>query len=122
MHNFHAFRSSAVRYWERRRALYNLALVPPTILGYIAADPGIVPDYPHMGMGGIIWCLVLGMFGANICYSFAYAMEFLFGCDGPEARWPRWGRLLALVSGTLFAVFLAFRCGRAISILKHQPQ
>lgn len=122
MNDFQSLKSSAVRYWERRRVFYNLALVLPTILGYVGADPGIVPDYPHMGMGGAIWMLILGVFGANICYSFAYSMEFLLGGGKPEARWPRWGRMLALVSGTLFALVLAFRGGRAISFMEYQPQ
>ena len=122
MNDFQSLKSSAVRYWERRRVFYNLALVLPTILGYIGADPGIVPNYPHMGTGGVIRLLILGVLGANICYSFAYALEFLFGGVEPVARWPRWGRVLAFVLGTLLGMVLAFRGGRAISFMEYQPQ
>ena len=35
MHDYHAFRKTAIRYWERRRIVYNIALVPPSGLSYM---------------------------------------------------------------------------------------
>lgn len=37
MHDHQAFRQTAIRYWERRRILYNLALVLPG-LGFALTD------------------------------------------------------------------------------------
>ena len=34
MRDFNKFRHIAIRYWERRRIIYNLALVPPAIFSY----------------------------------------------------------------------------------------
>ena len=57
--------------------------------------------------------------GANVCFTFAYSLEFLFGSDVPESRWSRWGRTVVLVSGTLFAMVLAFYGGANIACVQY---
>lgn len=34
MRDYDAFRKTAIRYWERRRIFYNLALIFPALFGY----------------------------------------------------------------------------------------
>ena len=55
----------------------------------------------------IVPLFVLSAIGANICYSFAYALEFLFGSNDPTSGWMRYGRTTAFVSGLVFTMFLA---------------
>ena len=38
MRDYHAFKLAAIRYWERRRVIYNLALLLPAWFGYRFAD------------------------------------------------------------------------------------
>ena len=50
----------------------------------------------------------LAAVGANLCYTFAYAAEFLFGSDEPTSRWLTFGRTAVFVCGTLASMALAF--------------
>ena len=63
----------------------------------------------------IVPLFVLSAIGANICYSFAYALEFLFGSNDPTSGWMRYGRTTAFVSGLVFAIFLALIGGHNIA-------
>lgn len=108
MHDFPAFKRSVIRYWEKRRLLYNAALVLPTILGY-AIGTGI--DGLDTNISVTLPALLLGILGANICYSFAYTLEFFYGSDDPTSTWVLSGRTSALIGGILFAMFLAFLGG-----------
>ena len=119
MQDFRAFKYSAVRYWERRRLIYNAALASPALLGYMltaaiayAGDP-----HPTLYRFMLVW-FSLSAIGANICYSFAYALEFLFGSDEPNSRWLRFGRTTAFVGGLLFAMALALFGGRNIAMME----
>jgi hypothetical protein len=60
--------------------------------------------------------------GANICYSFAYALEFLCGSDDPTSRWMRYGRTSTLAAGVLFAMLLALIGGRNIAEMEFYHQ
>ena len=61
----------------------------------------------------------MSAFGANVCYSFAYALEFLFGSDEPTSRWMRFGRTGTFVAGVLFAMLLALIGGRNIAGMEY---
>jgi hypothetical protein len=119
MRDFNAFRHLAVRYWERRRIIYNLALVLPAWFGYGLTDTFNWVGDPHKTHYSYIipWFLASAV-GANICYSFAYALEFLFGSDEPTSRWLRSGRTIGFVCGVLFAMFLALIGGRNIAMME----
>ena len=112
MRDFTSFRTAAIRYWEWRRIVYNLALVPPAMLGYGMTTGvmhlGDVPD-GHSPM--FVVSIVLGAIGANICYTFCYVPEFLFGSDDSASRWQRGGRSFCFVVGMLLGVLLANVCG-----------
>ncbi|MBN9693230.1 MAG: hypothetical protein J0M24_23560 [Verrucomicrobia bacterium] len=87
MNDFPAFKRSAVRYWERRRLIYNVALVLPAWLGYEFTDMmNWVGDRHERHYGFTISLLVVSAIGANICYTFAYALEFLRGSDDPSSN------------------------------------
>ena len=116
MHDYATFKHTAIRYWERRRIFYNLALVPPAFVGYVVTAGFIYatdPDAAHYGR--VLWLFVLSAFGANVCYSFAYALEFLFGSDDPASWWLRFGRSVAFYAGVVFAMLLALFGGRDIA-------
>src|SRR6476646_10713003 len=85
-----AFRRTAVRYWERRRIVYNLALVFPACLSFAFADTMNWMGDPHtIHYRYVLMWFALSAVGANICYSFAYALEFFFGSDDPTSSWLR---------------------------------
>jgi hypothetical protein len=116
MRDYHAFKHSSILYWERRRIIYNLALVPPAFFGYGLADTLNWVGNSHQTRYSIIllW-FAMSAGGANICYSFCYALEFLFGSDAPTSRWQRYGRTTAFAGGVLFAMLLALIGGRNIA-------
>src|SRR5688572_6610376 len=109
MRDYPAFRKTAIRYWERRRIIYNLALILPTLVGYglFAGVSAGVGDERHLSTGVVILLFLVSAVGANICYSFGYALEFLFGSEAPDSRWLRFWRPLVILLGTLFAMLLA---------------
>lgn len=119
MRDFHAFKKSAVRYWERRRIFYNAALVLPALCGYMfTARFAYVGDpHPTLYRFLLVW-FSLSAIGANVCYSFAYSLEFLFGSEDPTSRWLRFGRNTAFVGGVLFAMLLALIGGRNIATME----
>jgi len=123
MRDYHAIKHAAIRYWERRRILYNFALIPPSFFAYmLTAGVAYVGD-PHPTRYGFVLCwFALSAIGANICYSFAYALEFLFGSDDPTSRWLRFGRKTAFVAGILFAMLLALIGGRNIAMMEFYEQ
>lgn len=121
MRDYPAFKKTAIRYWERRRIFYNLALILPTLFGYglFAGVSAGVGDQRHLSPGVVIVLFLVSAIGANVCYSFGYALEFLFGSDAPESRWLRFWRPLLIVLGTLFAMLLALVGGRNIAAMEY---
>jgi hypothetical protein len=109
-----------VRYWERRRIFYNLALVPAAFVGYAVADTlnyvgdAHVTDYHYV----LMW-LILSAVGANVCYSFAYALEFFYGTEDVSSGWLRFGRTTSFVGGILLGMLLALIGGGNIANLEY---
>lgn len=123
MRDYLSFRRTAIRYWELRRIVYNLALIPPSLLAYLFTTgllwAGDEPDF-HYKFTMIQFGLCA--FGANICYSFAYVLEFWFGTVEPDSRWLRFGRVTVFVVGLLFAMILALIGGRNIAEMEFHHQ
>lgn len=121
MSDYEAFRRRTIRYWERRRIFYNLALILPAFFGYalFAGVSAGVGDQRHLGTGSVVLLFFLSALGANICYSFGYALEFLFGSDAPDSSWLRFWRPVLIVLGTLFAMSLALAGGRNIAWMEY---
>jgi hypothetical protein len=123
MRDYPAYKKSAIRYWERRRILYNLLLVPPALVGYMVTSSLIYVGDPHRTLHGLVLSmLVLCIVGANVCFSFAYALEFFFGSDDPASRWLQSGRRAALIVGVLLAILLALIGGRDIARMELYAQ
>ncbi len=101
--------------------MYNLAMVPPAFLSFmmcggIEAGLGAVPI---LSDAQVLRLFVFAAIAANVCYTFAYAFEFLFGADAPESCWARWGRTAALISGILVAIALAIFGGANIAMMQY---
>ena len=79
-----------------------------------------VDDPYETHIGFVLGRLALSALGANICYTFAYALEFLFGSDEPTSRWLRFGRTTFLIAGVLLGMLLALIGGSAIARLEWQ--
>ena len=121
MRDYHAFRKGAIRDWEQHRILSNLWLAFPAFFGYFltAGVSAGVGDQRHLSTRAVIVLFFLSVVGANVCYSFGYVPEFLFGSDAPDSRRSRFWRRLLFVLGTLFAMALALVGGRKIAAMEY---
>jgi len=118
MHDFQLFKQNAVKYWERRRIIYNLALVLPGWFGFGITDTmNFVGEVHEVHYAYVLWWFAWSAVGANVCYSFAYSAEFIFGSDDPTSRWLRFGRSATFVGGVLFAMLLALIGGYNIAMM-----
>lgn len=102
---------TVLRYWEIRRVIYNLLLIPPAWFawqisgGFTVAIDDHLPariDDPFV-IRSIIYLLMM----ANVCYSIVYMLEFLFASPKVVQGWRIFGRPLVFVSGCIFAMLLA---------------
>jgi hypothetical protein len=115
--DFAEFRRTTFQYWEKRRLWYNFFLLFPAFLGYFPAIvSGAVGDPNFLGTAGILGLWLLCFIGANICFTFIYALEFMFAAQKPSGAWFTGGRALCFVLGTLFAMVLAFISARNIAL------
>ena len=121
MRDYPAYRKMAIRYWERRRLFFNLALVLPAAVGYVfTAGMSAYDERTRiLGTGAVILLFLVSAIGANVCYTFSYAVEFIFGSDDQLSRWFRYGRHVTFFSGTLFAMILALMGGRNIGLMEY---
>lgn len=94
-------------YWELRRWLLNLALLPAASFGYLRSFPvlvlGNLPPQPSLGetLLGIAGWLV----GINLAYSLVHPLERLLGAR-PGPIWRPFGRELVFFLLTTVAVAL----------------
>lgn len=92
----------AIRYWERRRIAYNLALTA-LVCGWI------VVTWPHFrpafSLDSFLKLLILAVL-ANLCYCAAYLVDIPLQESSFAVTWRRRRWILWLV-GTLFALLLA---------------
>lgn len=122
MRDFHSFRMTAINYWECHRVIYNVALIPPSVFAYkLVAGVARVGANFWWHPEEVFYLFALSAVGANFCYSFAYAVEFLFGSNDPSSRWIRFGRKLVFVAGILLSILLAFDTGARIAHMEYHP-
>jgi hypothetical protein len=118
--NLAEIRRAAVRYWERRRIVYNVLLAPPSIVSYSlgAMSRGGGSDSlfttPHA-----LLLFAMAALGANVCYSFVYALEFWFGNRDPESLWNVGGRPIILLCGIILGIVLAHKGGLEIAFMQY---
>lgn len=94
--------TSAIRYWEPRRLLYNAALVVVVVAYFIA---GLPKTKSAIGTELLLSLFVLAIV-ANICYCAAYVVELFVQLSGFRDTWLR-SRWILLLIGTAFAATLA---------------
>ena len=92
--------ADALRFWEPRRILYNLALTLQAGVWVVRTWPAfrwavVRPHLPELlGLAGL----------ANLCYCTAYLVEFALPASPGTARRWRWGLWTV---GTLLALLIA---------------
>lgn len=106
----------ALLFWELRRWLFNLTLVPAAFVGYLGSFPFLLgrplPPQPNLGetaLGIVGWGL-----GANTAFSVVYLLERLFGAHS-ETVWRRFGREFVVFLPTTAAIALTFGATRRLS-------
>jgi hypothetical protein len=94
--------ADALRYWEPRRLVYNLALAA-VVAGHVVAN------WPH-SREVITLNLLLGLFFlavlANVCYCLVYAIDLFVQFSGLRSFWVK-ARIVILAIGTAFAAVIA---------------
>jgi len=121
MHDFQSYRRSVIRYWEWRRIVFNLAIAPVAFVSYTVCagiEAGLGAD-PRLTTGDVVRLFVQAAIAANVCYTFAYVLEFLFGSDAPNSRWSAWARTAVFVSGIILGMLLALYGGVSIANLEY---
>jgi len=99
---FRALLADAIRFWELRRIIYNLALS-------VVAAAWLVMTWPHfrpaLTLPSLFLFFILALL-ANACYCAAYLVDIPLQHSALAAVWRRRRWVLWLV-GTLFAILLA---------------
>jgi hypothetical protein len=105
------FRRKALVYWEKRRVIYNLLLVPPSWLGWQISreftyhiddrQPARFSD-PY-----VFETVIYLLFMANVCYSMVYFVEVFLASEREKRFWPKPGRNMLFVFGCILAMALA---------------
>jgi uncharacterized membrane protein len=93
--------ADALRYWEPRRLLYNLALTAVVVAHLVAAWPASRALLTRDTFFGTFFLAVL----ANVLYCAAYAVDLFVQYSGLRAIWPR-RRWILLTVGTCFAAVI----------------
>jgi hypothetical protein len=114
-------RKAAVRYWETRRLLYNLLLVPSALAGWFFRGvlSASVGDHEKVGLVGIGLLFLGYCLAANICFSAVYALEFFFGSAEASTIWKTKGRLMIFLAGSVLGFVLAFFGGIQVATFEY---
>lgn len=95
---FAGYARDALRYWEPRRAVYNLALAVVVVSHLFAASPA---PGDKLGLDLLLVLFFLAVL-ANICYCAVYPVDLFVQFAGIGETWRR-GRIALLLVGTAFA-------------------
>ena len=114
-------KKAGIRYWERRRIAYNLLLVPPALGGWFLRGviPACVGDEMKVGFVAIALLFAMCAIGANVCFSYAYVLEFWVLTDTDDQFWKKRGRSLVFAGGCLIGFVLAFIGGMQIAVIEY---
>ena len=120
MLRFDAYTRQAIKFWEIRRGVFCVIVAIPAYWSHMlfsSVQAGL--DYPQNGTPAELalryFCALVFL---NICYSFAYALEFLLRSDNPRAIWLAGGRDLTFVAGCLLGCALSFYIGSQLGIFE----
>jgi hypothetical protein len=100
---------SAIRYWEPRRLIYNLALCLVVAVDFLAAWPDSKSLVGPETFRTLFWLGVL----ANVSYGAAYAADLIVPLAITRAAWASL-RGCVLVLGTAFAAAIAHSFAEAM--------
>ena len=95
--------TSALRYWEPRRLIYNVALSLVVIACFVVGYP---TSKRVLNLDGLLIFFVLAVL-ANIAYCAAYIPDVLIQNSSFRDSWMRW-RWLLLALGIAFGAALAY--------------
>lgn len=95
---FSEIASDAIRYWEPRRALYNLALVAVVVGHFVASWHA---SRLHVSWETLFLLIMLAVL-ANVCYCAVYAVDLFVQYSGLRPEWAR-RRWIVLAIGIIFA-------------------
>jgi|GEM_PF-1605853 len=116
-------RREVIKYWEKRRIIFNLLIGAVTLPIYLLRT-GIsegVGDTKYLAEYQVV-LLFLGFFIIlNICYSFVYVLEFLFGANDLSTPWRRTARFVIFVVGCLIGAVCAIAAARDIGGFEYSP-
>ncbi len=93
--------AAALKFWEPMRLVYNLALFLVVLLEFFLAFPGSKEALTFNLLLGLFFLAVL----ANIAYCAAYIPDLFVQFAGLQPIW-KWGRLLLLAIGIVFAAVI----------------
>ena len=119
--DFANYRKVAIRYWELRRIVWNIILIPPALFGFMMAA-GVaagIGDPKQFGDPYVIGLFCFSAVGANICYSFAYVVEFWMAGRDAEDGYCSIGRHLLFALGCLIGIGLALIGGQDIALFQY---
>ena len=107
----------AVLYWELRRWLFNVVLVPAAYFDFVTGIPFLLPPSlpSQLGTTELLARIGVWVIGANAGYSLVYALDLLLGRHAKRSPWKRAGRGFALFAITTLAVILAAHAGRTLA-------
>jgi hypothetical protein len=94
--------TDAIRYWERRRIVYNVALAA-IVLGLFVAN--LPASTAHLNLDLAQGLFVLAVL-ANVAYCAAYPVDVFAQMSGVRGTWLRY-RWILFVIGLLFAGIIA---------------
>jgi len=93
--------TDAIRYWERRRIVYNFLLAAVVIIWIAATWPHFLPAFTWSSLVALV---VLAML-ANLCYCAAYVADLPMQLSSFRSLWRHW-RWSLWLTGMLFAILL----------------
>jgi hypothetical protein len=93
--------TDAIKFWERGRILYNLALAGVVVLHFVAGFPG---SKAVLSLDFALGLFLLAVV-ANIAYCAAYLVDVFAQASGFRELWQRY-RWLLFAIGTTFAAII----------------
>jgi hypothetical protein len=93
--------ADALRYWEPKRAIYNLVLAVVVIADTLSQWSVVSAKLTTNTVLGLFVLAVL----ANVCYCAVYVVDLFVQFSGLRAAWAR-GRVAVLIIGTAFAAII----------------
>ena len=94
--------AEALRYWEPRRLIYNLALFGVVAAHFFSLWPA---SRSALAWNTLFLMIILAVL-ANVCYCAAYAVDLFVQYSALRSVWPR-RRWILLIVGIVFGAVLA---------------